>query len=97
MLSSLSIEKRLVQVDVAPNGKLSNLREVHPRSEYCTALDKDGTLYVADGQIFVYGKDGKEIRRINVEERPVSITLGGKEGNTLFVTTETTLYSVSVK
>lgn len=95
--ASDEIQKRLVQLDVASNGKLSNLREVHPRSEYSTALDKDGTLYVADGQIFVYGKDGKEIRRINVEERPISIALGGKDANTLFVTTETSLYCVRIK
>lgn len=95
--ASDEIQKRLVKLDVAPNGRLSNLREVHTRSEYSTALAKDGTMYVADGQIFVYDKDGKEIRRINVEERPISIALGGKDAGTLFVSTETSLYGVRVK
>ncbi|MCJ7449342.1 MAG: SMP-30/gluconolactonase/LRE family protein [Bacteroidales bacterium] len=95
--ASDEIQKRLVQMDVAANGKLSNLKEIHPRGEYSTALDKDGNLYVADGQIFVYDKNGKEINRINVEERPISITFGGKDGNTLFITTNSSLYSFKVK
>ena len=78
-------------------GKLSNLREVHPRGGYSTSIDKDGNLYVADGQIFVYDKTGKEINRINIPERPISITFGGKDGNTLFATTQNSLYSVRVK
>jgi hypothetical protein len=94
--ASDEIPKRLVQMDVAPNGRLSNLREIHPVSEYSTAVDSDGNLYVADGQIFVYDKSGKETGRINVEERPISITFGGKDGKTLFVTTKSSLYSVNV-
>jgi hypothetical protein len=95
--ASDELAKRLVRLDVAVNGKLSNLRQVLPRSEYATAIDNDGNLYVADGQIFVYDKNYKELDRINVPERPISMVFGGADGNTLFVTTETSLYSVRVK
>jgi hypothetical protein len=91
------IPHRLVQMDVAEGGKLSNLREIQPRGGYSTSVDKDGNLYVADGQIFVYDKNGKEISRINLPERPISITFGGKDGNTLFATTQNSLFSVRVK
>lgn len=91
------IQKRTVQMDVDTKGKLSNLREIHPRGETTYAIDNEGNLYIAEGQIFVYDKSGKEIRRINVEERPLSMAFGGKDGNTLFITTETSLYSVRVK
>jgi len=91
------IPHRLVQMDVATGGRLSNLKEIHPRGGYSTAVDKDGNLYVADGQIFVYDKTGKEIRRINMPERPISITFGGKDGNTLFATTQNSLFSVRIK
>lgn len=79
------------------NGKLSGLKEVLPRGETATVVDKDGNLYLADGQIFVYDKNLKEINRINLPERPISMTFGGKDGNTLFVTTLTSLYGVRVK
>lgn len=91
------IPERTVQVDVGVNGKLSNVKEVHSRGGYSTAVDKDGNLYIAEGQIFVYDKSGKEINRINIPERPISIIFGGKDGNTLFATSQNSLYSVRVK
>jgi hypothetical protein len=91
------IPHRLVQMDVATGGRLSNLREIQPRGGYSTSVDKEGNLYVADGQIFVYDKNGREIKRINLPERPISITFGGKDGNTLFATTQNSLFSVRIK
>lgn len=95
--ASDEIQKRTIQMSVDSKGKLSGMKEILPRGETTNAIDKDGNLYVAEGQIFVYDKSGKELRRINVEERPLSMTFGGKDGNTLFITTETSLYSVRVK
>lgn len=83
--------------NIQANGKLSDLKEILPRGETTTAVDKDGNLYVADGQIFVYDKNLIETGRINIPERPISMTFGGKDGNTLFVTTLTSLYGVKVK
>jgi len=91
------IPHRLVQMDVGTGGKLSDLREIQSRGGYSTSVDKDGNLYVADGQIFEYDKNGNELKRINMPERPISITFGGKDGNTLFATTQTSLYSIRVK
>jgi hypothetical protein len=91
------IPHRLVQMDVATGSRLSNLREIQPRGGYSTSVDKDGNLYVADGQIFVYDKTGREIKRINIPERPISITFGGKDGNTLFATTQNSLFSVRIR
>lgn len=95
--TSNELAKKFYRFDVAASGRLSNLKEIHPRSEYGYALDKEGNLYVADGQIFVYDISGKEVNRINVEERPISIVFGGKDGNTLFITTNSSLYSVKIK
>ncbi|MBN2814241.1 MAG: SMP-30/gluconolactonase/LRE family protein, partial [Bacteroidales bacterium] len=91
------MQKRMVQLDVAPNGKLSNLKEIQSRSEYSTAVDSEGNLYVADGQIFIYDKNGKEIKRISLPERPISIAIGGKDHDLLFVTAETSLYSYKIR
>ncbi len=91
------ISKRTIKMEVGANGQLSGLKEVLPRGETGVAVDADGNLYVADGQIFVYDKDLNEINRINLPERPISLTFGGKDGNTLFVTTLTSLFGVRVK
>jgi hypothetical protein len=91
------IAKRTVKMNVGEKGKLSNQQEILARGQAGTAIDKDGNLYVADGQIFVYDKNLKEINRINLTEHPISMTFGGKDGNTLFVTTLKSLYGIKVK
>jgi hypothetical protein len=79
------------------NELLSDMKEIQGRGEYGYAIDNDGNLYIADGQIFVYDKSGKEIRRINVGERPISICFGGRDKDILFITTNSSLYGVKVK
>lgn len=91
------INMRTVKMDVGEKGQLFNLKEILPRGQYGTAEHKDGNLYITDGQIFVFDKNMKEIDRINLTERPLSITFGGKEGNTLFISTSHSLYGVKIK
>jgi len=89
--------KRTVELTVDEKGKAGNMKEVHARGEYISVVDSDGNLYLADGQIFFFDPAGREIKRISMEERPISMTLGGKEGNTLFVTTRTALWGMQIK
>lgn len=89
--------KTTVKLDVNPEGRLINAEEVHPQGQYSNVVDKNGNLYIADGQIYVYNKEGKEINRIKVEERPISIAIGGKDKNTLFITTSTSFYSMKIE
>jgi hypothetical protein len=94
--ASDEIGKRTVRMKAGENGKLSELQEILPRGETTNATDNAGNLYVADGQIFVYDKDLKEINRISLPERPISMTIGGKEHDILFVTTVMSLYVVKI-
>jgi len=94
---SKEINKTTVRLDVSADGKVSNLRVIAPRGEYSTAIGPGGKLYIADGQIFVYNKSLEELRRIDIEERPVSMVFGGKDGNILFVTTHSSLYAIAVQ
>jgi hypothetical protein len=89
--------KTTVRLDVAADGSLTNSREVYPQGQYSNVVDKDGNLYIADGEIFVYDKTGKELKRIQLEERPISLAIAGKDKNTLFITTTKSLYSVRIK
>jgi hypothetical protein len=88
--------KTTVRLDVNPDGTLTNLREAYPRGQYSSEVDKAGNLYIADGEIFVYDKSGKQINRIRLEERPISIVIGGKDFNMLFVTTSKSLYGIGI-
>ena len=97
LFASDEIQKRTLEMDVDSKGKLSNQKLFCPRGETTNAIDKEGNIYIAEGQIFVFDKSGKELRRINLEERPLSMAFGGTDGNTLFITTETSLYGVRVR
>lgn len=91
------INKTTVKLDVAEDGSVSGMQEIIPRGEYSMAMDPSRNLYIADGQIFVYDNNYKEIRRISLEERPISMAIGGEGYNTLFVTTHDALYGITIR
>ena len=79
------------------DGRLTVLREVAPVGQYSSAAAPDGTVYVADGNIYVYAPDGSPVTEIVMPERPLSIALGGTDATVLIVTTSRSLYAVRVK
>jgi hypothetical protein len=89
--------KTTVRLDVNPDGTLSNLTTLYPQGQYSQVTDRDGNLYIADGEIFVYDKTGKELKRIVLEERPISLALGGEDGDILFATTTRSLFCVRIR
>ncbi|WP_369294326.1 SMP-30/gluconolactonase/LRE family protein, partial [Klebsiella pneumoniae] len=57
-------------------------------------VDGAGNVFVANGQIFQYAPDGREVGRIDVPERPLQLIFGGKDKRTLFVLTHHSLFAV---
>lgn len=89
-------DKRIVKMDVDKEGKLSNLTYFIEQGEFGSAVDGNGNIYVADGQIYIYNKDGRKTGTIKVPERPASIQFGGKDGKTLFIAARSSLYCVKI-
>ncbi len=89
-------DKRVVRFDVDEKGYLSNLTYFAEKGEFSTAVDKQGNVYVADGNIYVFNPEGRQINYIQIPERPTTITFGGKEHNILFVTSAGELYKVNI-
>ena len=90
-------DRRMVKMDVSSDGKLSNLQYFIEQAEFGSAMDSKGNIYVADGQIYVFDKNGKTTGKIDVPERPASILFGGKDGKTLFIAARSSLYSIRVE
>lgn len=90
-------DRRMVRMDVAADGTLSNMKYFVEWGEFGSAVDKDGNLYVADGQIYIFDKDGNHKGIIDVPERPSTIQFGGKDENTLFITGRSKFFSVRLK
>lgn len=78
---------------VGPAGTLTNLKPFANRGGESVAVAPDGRVYVANGQVFVYAADGKQVGRIDVPERPLQILFGGEGNRTLFILTHHALYA----
>ncbi len=76
------------------DGRLEALKPFAERGGESVVADRQGNVYVANGQIFVYDRTGKMIGRIDVPERPLDILFGGPDRRTLFILSHHTLYSV---
>ena len=74
-------------------GTLTNLKPFANRGGESVAVDGQGRVFVANGQIFVYGPDGVQTGRIDVPERPLQILFGGPDKRTLFILTHRALYA----
>ncbi len=81
---------------VTRGGALTDLRVVAPRGGESVARGANGELYVANGQIWVYDKDGREVRRIDVPERPLQLLIGGPDRRTLYILAHHALYAVGI-
>ncbi|MDE1917971.1 MAG: SMP-30/gluconolactonase/LRE family protein [Sphingomonadales bacterium] len=75
-------------------GSVTDLKPFANRGGESVAVDSQGRVYVANGQVFVFAPDGKDLGRIDVPERPLQILFGGEDHRTLFILTHHTLYAV---
>jgi sugar lactone lactonase YvrE len=78
---------------VGPGGTLIDLQPFANRGGESVAVDGQGRVYVSNGQVFVYDRDGKPLGRIDVPDRPLQILFGGPDRRTLFILTHHTLYA----
>ncbi len=96
LYTSDEYDKRTVKTDVDRQGYLSNLTYFADKGEFNSIPDINGNVYVADGEVYVFDKNGKETGMIRIPERPSTLAFGGKDKMTLFVTGRSALYSVNV-
>ena len=89
--------KRTVRLDVATDGTLSNLHYFAEWGDFSSTVDAEGNVYISDGQIYVFDKNGEEKTVIRTPERPATILFGGKDNNTLFFTSRSSLFRVRLK
>lgn len=78
---------------VGEGGAIRDLKVIANRGGESAALGPDGRLYVANGQVFVYDAEGREVGRIDTPERPLQLIFGGEDFRTLFILSHHGLYS----
>lgn len=93
---SSASEDRTYSATVKPNGTLGDLRPFADRGGECVAVDPDGNVYVANGQVFVYTPAGKLISKIETPERPIDLVFGGPDRRTLFMLAHHALFAAVI-
>ena len=89
-------ENRTFSGVVGAGGGITDIKLVANRGGEGAAVAPNGDVYVANGQVFIYGKDGKQKGRIDVPERPLQLLFGGANKRTLFILTHHALYATQI-
>lgn len=79
---------------VQETGAVTDLKLFADRGGESVAAGPDGRVYVANGQLFVYSGDGRELGRIDLPDRPIQLVFAGAERKELYVLTHHALYAV---
>lgn len=92
------------------DGTLSNKKLFAPESSDGMTIDNQGNIYLTSmpthtlsdydtskNPVTVYNSSGKKIETIQIPERPANVCFGGKDKQTLFITAQTSLYSVRMR
>ena len=90
-------ELQTYSATIDPEGTLTNVKLFAEQGGEGLAVDAQGNVYLAAGQILVYNPSGKLIDTIEVPERPLQLVFGGKDGKTLFIPARGSLYSVRTR
>src|SRR6202012_145834 len=82
-------EEKTWKVNVGEDGSMSAPTLFAEQGGEGVAVDTEGNVYLAAGQIFVYNPAGALIDTIEVPERPVQLLFGGSDGKTLYILSHT--------
>lgn len=104
-------ELRIMAYDVGPAGMLSNEREfaltnVDENGERIRGIsngpdgmtvDPAGNLYAAvQNEVWAWAPNGDRLFELRVPENPTNVEFGGTDGKTLFITAQSSLYSIQL-
>jgi sugar lactone lactonase YvrE len=90
-------EARTWSATVGPDGSLSGVKLFAEQGGEGVAVDEQGNVYIAAGQLYVYNPAGQLIDTVEVPERPLQVVFGGKDRQTLFIPARSSLYSVRTR
>ena len=68
--------------------------EFAPRGGSGIVTDAAGNVYVAEGQLYIYNANGKQIGMVEIPERPSSLAFGGADKKTLFIGARGSLFTL---
>ncbi|MGK9477798.1 glycosyl hydrolase family 28-related protein [Melioribacter sp. OK-6-Me] len=80
---------------VRNNGMLTDPELFAEQGELDVAVDSQGNVYIPAGDVYVYDKTGKLLKRIKVPERPTNVVVDNKK-NQLYIVARSSIYSYKI-
>jgi sugar lactone lactonase YvrE len=87
-------ELRTYRATVGTDGSVGDMKLFVEQGGEGVAVDAQGNVYIAAGQIYVYNPSGRLVDTIEVPERPIQLLFGGADRRTLFIAARSSLYAV---
>ena len=92
-----TVGKKIHAYDVTGEGTIANKRDFAPIGSDGLTIDERGNLYATwQGKVWIFSPEGKDLAQIECPEGPANCTLGGPNGNTLYITARTGFYSIDL-
>jgi len=83
--------------NINPDGSLSHKTLFVPYGSDGMTIDSLGNLYLTTDAVLVFNSAGKQIDRIETDDRPTNVTFGGADRKTLFITARSTVQSIQTR
>jgi sugar lactone lactonase YvrE len=97
MIAVDEYDKRTVKCDVDARGYLSNLRYFAEKGEFSSISDKQGNIWVADGEIYGFDAKGNQMQLIQVPERPSCLSITELADKSLYFTGRAAFYRIKIR
>ncbi|MBN2312804.1 MAG: SMP-30/gluconolactonase/LRE family protein [Sedimentisphaerales bacterium] len=90
--------KKTYVYDINPDGTLSNKTLFCSMGSDGMTIDNEGNVYLTGRGVTVFNSAGEKIEHIPVDAGwTANVTFGGKDRHTLFITAQTSLYSLRMR
>ena len=88
---------RCYVLDIYDNGTYSEMRFFAPAGYDGLTIDSEGNVYLTGDDVSVYDSSGNYLETIEIPGQPTNMCFGGRDNRTLFITTETSFFSLRMK
>ena len=82
---------------ISADGRLTGKRLFADVGGDGMTIDAEGNVYLAERGVLVFDPEGKRIQTIDVPTRPTNVCFAGRDGQTLFITARTAVYSIRMR
>jgi len=89
--------KKTYVYKINPDGTLSDKKFFAPEGSDGMTIDNRDNIYLTTKVVSVYDSAGNRIESIKIAETPANVCFGGRDKQTLFITAQTSLYSLRMQ